>query len=470
MARNMSTQEQSAGHVIIVEDEPESRKVMSLALSKKGYEVQTFDNGADALQAIRDNCHHIDLVITDLRMPGVDGLQVLKETKSMDQDISVLLVTGFASIENAVEAMKLGADDYLTKPIDLFEFRARASKLIKNKALDREVDMLRSRLDKQYGFERIVGRSKAMEKLFEQVRAVACTNAAVLICGESGTGKELIANAIHQNSQKKGNRFLPINCAAIPSDILESELFGHERGAFTGAVARKIGKFELASNGTIFLDEIGDMSPDLQVKLLRVLENREFMRVGGHDIIRLNSRFLFATHQDLEEAIQNSRFREDLYYRINVVALHLPPLRERSEDIPILAQHFLSEFASEHGKPVKGFQPDVIKVLNAYPWPGNVRELRNLIENTVVFSTGEEITMDLLPAHLFRKERKAGSVSIPPGMTMDELEREAIYQALAESGGNKTRASEVLGIGLRTLQRKLKDYESGHPEDAAPEH
>lgn len=433
---------------------------MALALRKKGYEVEDFSNGSDAIAHIQRFADEIDLVITDLKMPGVDGIEVLRETKKVDDELPVILVTAFGSVDSAVEAMKLGADDYLTKPIDLFEFRARVSKLIKSVSLNREVVMLQRRLDKKYGFESIIGSSPNMEKLFDQIRAVAPTNANVLITGESGTGKELIANAVHHNSQKRDQRFLPINCAAIPSEILESELFGHERGAFTGAVSRKIGRFETAGNGTIFLDEIGDMSLDLQVKLLRVLENREFMRVGGSDLIKLNSRFVFATNKNLEDAVAAGEFREDLYYRINVVTLHIPPLRERREDIPRLIQHYMAHFCEQNGKSVPTITPEVMRILTQYPWPGNVRELKNAVENMVIFS-GEEVHPDSLPPQLLQKPKiGAGKLQIPAGITMDELERDAIYQTLDFCDGNKTKAAEVLGIGLRTLQRKIKDYES----------
>lgn len=462
------TAEKHIGQVIIVEDEGESRKAMSLALRKKGYHVEDFDHGADAIDYLQRHADDVDLVITDLRMPGVDGIQVLRAAKDANSELSVILVTAFGSVDTAVEAMKLGADDYLTKPVDLFEFRARVSKLIQNASLNREVVMLQTRLDKKFGFDHIVGHSAAMEKLFDRVRAVAATNTNVLITGESGTGKELIANAIHQHSQKRTQRFLPINCAAIPSDILESELFGHERGAFTGAISRKIGKFETASQGTIFLDEIGDMSLDLQVKLLRVLENREFMRVGGSDLIRLNSRFLFATNKNLEEAVEKGEFREDLYYRINVVSLNIPPLRERRDDIPLLANHYLEQFRNMNQRDVKAISPEVMSAFLAYAWPGNVRELKNVIENMVIFANGDTLTPDLLPASLSKKPDLGRHLQFPVGVTMEELEREAIYQALEHTGQNKTRAAEALGIGLRTLQRKLKDYESQKEESQEP--
>jgi len=460
MAKSLNLAEESAGAVVIVEDEAESRKAMSMALRKRHYQVVDFSNGSDAIEYITRHTTEIDLVITDLKMPGVDGMTVIREAKQANKDISVILVTAFGSVDSAVQAMKMGADDYLTKPVDLFEFRARVSKLIKNSTLNREVLHLQSRLNKKFGFEQIIGHSAGMEKIFEQIKAVAGTNANVLILGESGTGKELIANAIHQHSRHKDNRFLPINCAAIPSEILESELFGHERGSFTGAITRKIGKFELASPGTIFLDEIGDMNLDLQVKLLRVLENREFMRVGGSELIKLNSRFLFATNTHLEDAVEEGRFREDLYYRMNVVTLRIPPLRERPDDIPLLVNHYLAAICEENEKAVPGMTPEVMEALRGYHWPGNVRELRNVVENLVIFCQDQTLTTDLLPGNLMKKTTKPQAIAIPGGMTMDALEREAIYQTLSSVNGNKTRAAEVLGIGLRTLQRKLKDYEN----------
>ncbi len=458
MAKTVKLEENSVGKIVIVEDENESRKVMALALRKKGYDVEDFDNGNQALSYIKDHLNEIDLVITDLRMPGTDGLTVLKQTKEANSDINVLLVTGFGSVENAVEAMKLGADDYLTKPIDLFEFRARVSKLIKNVSLNRELDELHVRLDKYYGFDEIIGKSNKMEELFDRVRTVAGTNASVLLLGESGTGKELIANALHQNSKKKNNRFLAINCAAIPSDILESELFGHERGAFTGAISRKIGKFELASSGTVFLDEIGDMSMDLQVKLLRVLENREFMRVGGSETVKINSRFIFATNKNLLKAIEEKTFREDLYYRINVITLDIPPLRERRLDIPLLAHFYLKKYAEENEKPIPDVQPSLMDALINFDWPGNVRELKNVMENLVVFCKDGKLTRKDLSPSFFTKSVNH-EFKIPQGITMSELEKAAIYQTLEHAGGNKTKAAEILQIGLRTLQRKLKEYE-----------
>ncbi len=461
MEKAVNMVEPTAGQVVIVEDEEESRKAMSLALRKKNYHVEAFSNGEDALRYIRANANDIDLVITDLRMAGMDGLTVCRETKEANKEISVILATAYGSVETAVQAMKLGADDYLTKPVDLFEFRARVSKLIRNASLNREVQHLQTRLDKRFGFDQIIGNSTPMEKIFEKIRAVAATNANVLILGESGTGKELIANAIHQHSKMRPHRFLPINCAAIPAEILESELFGHERGSFTGAIARKIGKFEMASPGTIFLDEIGDMNLDLQVKLLRVLENREFMRVGGSELIKLNSRFVFATNTNLAEMVAKGEFREDLYYRMNVVTLEIPPLRDRPEDIPQLVAHHVTEICRENGRREPQIAADVMQTLVAFHWPGNVRQLKNVVENMIIFTPGDLVTKEVLPANLTKRPDPPRGFQVPPGITMDELEREAITQTLERVGGNKTRAAELLAIGLRTLQRKLKEYETG---------
>ena len=358
--------------------------------------------------------------------------------------------------------MRVGADDYLTKPVDLYELRKRVMNLLENRQLKEEVTTLRQMLDKQYSFESIVANAPQMERLFEQMRLVAPTRSTVLIVGESGTGKELVARAIHGASPRVEERFLAINCGAIPSDILESELFGHERGAFTGAVARKIGKFELAHKGTLFLDEISELYPELQVKLLRVLEDRMIMRVGGSDLIEVDFRLITATNKDLEKEVAEGRFREDLYYRLKVVTLRVPPLRERKEDIPLLAEHFLRQFCEEHGKPVKRLTPAALDLLAKNSWPGNVREFRNFLESTVIFHAGEEIDGRDLPAD-FRAgvevPRSGGPIQNLSGSPrgMSEIERQAILETLQLTGGRRAEAAKVLGIGLRTLQRKLKE-------------
>src|SRR5262245_7815291 len=331
--------------------------------------------------------------------------------------------------------MPVGADDYLTKPVDLYELRQRVMNLLEKQQLKEEVSTLRQMLDKRYGFESIIGRSMPMERLFEQMQLVAPTRSTVLIIGESGTGKELVANALHHASPRKDERFLAINCGAIPSDILESELFGHERGAFTGAVARKIGKFELAHRGTLFLDEISELYPELQVKLLRVLEERQIMRVGGGELIDVDFRLVAATNRDLEKEVAEGRFREDLYYRLKVVTLRIPPLRERPGDLQQLADHFLGLFSQEHGKPVKRLSTEALEMMAHYSWPGNVRELRNVIESVVIFHPGEEIGVADLPAEL----RQTSSVAAAGGpvqsvvgepRTMEEIERQAILETL----------------------------------------
>ncbi len=456
--------------IVIVEDEATSRLAMEKALKKKNYNVISFEDSLKALDYIKTNPTFIDLVITDFRMPGMNGMELIKEVTSLESDISIILVTAFGSIESAVEAMKLGAEDYLAKPIDMFELRKRVEKIINNKKLKREVDNLKQRIDKFYSFSNIIGKSPQMKNLFEKVLMVAPTDTTVLITGESGTGKELIANAIHQNSLRKNNIFLPINCAAIPAEILESELFGHEKGAFTGAVNQKVGKFELASNGTLFLDEIGEMSLDLQAKLLRIIEQKEFMRVGGNKLIKVKTRIIAATNQNLEELVKSGKFREDLYFRLKVVHLKIPPLRERKGDIPLLVNHFLKKFGELHGKPEISISPEALKVLEHYRWPGNVRELQNLVESLVIFSNDDIITAENIPDEIisqsdFKTEIKkphiienSDNILIKLGEPLEEIEKKVILKTLRMFNGNKTHTAKALKIGLRTLHRKLKEY------------
>jgi len=459
--------------VVIIEDEEGNRDSYARALSKLGWDVTTFPAAEPAIAYLR-NHPDVVLVITDLLLPGTDGIGVLQAAREIDPDLGVLMITGHGSVESAVEAMKKGADDYLTKPVDLFVLRTRASAVVEKRMLRRRVTELESRLAEKFG--RIVGRSKPMEALFRQMEMVAPTRSNVLIVGESGTGKELVANALHENSPRRDGPFLPINCAAIPAEILESELFGHERGAFTGATSRKIGRFELAHGGTLFLDEIGDLPVDMQVKLLRVLEQREFMRVGGTETIKVDIRLIAATNQDLEAAVEQGRFRSDLYYRLKVVTLRIPPLRERREDIPLLAEHFLETLGRENGRVGMRFSPEAMRALVAHRWEGNVRELKNLVESLIVLSTEDEIRLQDLPEPYRSAAAEADSapagpvetfpsaaarepfLEIPEGATMEEIERQAILNALKRTGGNRTQAAEMLAIGLRTLQRKLKEY------------
>jgi DNA-binding NtrC family response regulator len=449
--------------VVVIDDETGSRESMAIALEKAGWTVSTFDDAAKALTFIEET-PSVTLAICDLRMPGMDGLGFLEATAERNLDLRVILVTGYGSIESAVEAMRVGADDYLTKPVDLFELRKRTSAIVEKRRLTRRVDELESRLGERF---KIVGNSKSMQDLFRQLELVAPARANVLIISESGTGKELVANALHENSPRRNKRFLPINCAAIPSEILESELFGHERGAFTGATARKPGKFEVADGGTVFLDEIGELPVEMQAKLLRVLEQQEFMRVGGTTTIRVDIRVIAATNSDLEAAVEAGRFRSDLFYRLKVVTVRIPPLRERTEDIPVLLKHFLDLYGAEYEREGLHFSSEALRRLIRAPWEGNVRELRNLVESLTVLAPQAEVRVEDLPEEYQHPVRRdaAAAEPVPDGperadedLTMEEIERRAILNALQKTEGNRTRAASLLGIGLRTLQRKLKEY------------
>ena len=469
--------------VLVIDDETGSRESMAIAIEKAGFPVRTFDEARKALDYLEENTAP-QLAICDLRMPGgMDGLGFLQEIRGRGIDLSVILVTGFGSIESAVEAMRVGADDYLTKPVDLYELRKRVTTQLEKRRLEAKVVELSSQLDKRFGFESIIGRSPAMEALFEQMKLVAPTRSNVLVVGESGTGKELVAAALHRAGPRRDERFLAINCGAIPADILESELFGHERGSFTGAIGRKIGKFELAHRGTLFLDEISELYPELQVKLLRVLEDRRVMRVGGSDLIEVDFRLVAATNKDLEREIADGRFREDLYYRLKVVTLRIPPLRDRPSDIPLIAEHYLKFFCKEHGREPKRLSRAAVEALVAYDWPGNVRELKNAMESAVIFHRGDQIEPEDLPTELREAlglaggAAEAGSEMPRPAVpaaeasgsaapTMADIEREAILAALERTGGRRIEAARSLDIGLRTLQRKLKDYkEQGYYEE-----
>src|SRR5437867_9330184 len=375
---------ETKGHIVVIDDDEGNRRGIEMALRKDGYSVVAFPTGPQAIDYLKGS--GCDLLVTDLRMPGMNGLDVLRQARSIDSQIAVLVITGFGSVESAVDAMKQGADDYLQKPVNLVELRKRVAAAVEKRRLALEVVQLRERLEEKFSFGTIIGASKAMQQVLHQLALVAPTRSSVLIVGESGTGKELIANALHQNSPRKESRFLPINCAAIPSDILESELFGHERGAFTGAVQRKQGKFELADRGTLFLDEVGELPLPLQAKLLRVLEDRSFMRVGGTETISVDVRIITATNSDLEARVAAGTFRGDLYYRLKVVTISVPPLRERHEDIPLLAHRFFETFKAENHRPDLTLAPEVLEALKRSRWEGNVRELRNLLESLVVLA------------------------------------------------------------------------------------
>ncbi len=448
------------GLLLLVDDDDGSREAMASGLRKSGYEVITFDGGQPALAYLQEQ-KPADALITDVRMPGMDGYTLMAAARRERPDLAILMVTAYGDIDGAVQALKGGADDYLTKPVNLLELRRRVEMQLERRILARQAAELKERLDRYYSFESIVGRSPAMQRVFERVKVVAPAPSTVLILGESGTGKELIANAIHQHSPRAAKRFVALNCGAIPGDILEAELFGHEKGAFTGAHQRRIGKIELAHGGTLFLDEISELSADLQVKLLRVLEQRVITRVGGNDEIPVDFRLIAATNRDLEKEVREGRFRQDLYFRLKVVTVELPPLRERPEDIPLLVQHFVNHFNAQLGRNVKQLAPSLVDALRAYPWPGNVRELKNVVENMVLFARGEELTLEDLPAEIRQgRPQTASAAEATPWMPrrMEDIEKEAILKTLEFTQGHRARAAELLGIGLRTLQRKLKEY------------
>jgi len=466
----------SKGRLILVDDDAAGRQAMARALQRVGYDVFPFADGLEALAWLREH-PDIELLVTDLKMPGIDGLEVLRRAREMVPDIGALMITAYGSVETAVGAMKFGAEDYLEKPVNLEVLRARVANLMEKIRLGREVNEYRgieSILRHDGAFEGMVGRAPAMVEMFRKLQQVAPARSSVLILGESGTGKELVARAIHRLSPRARQTFLPVDCAAIPHEILESELFGHERGAFTGAQARKPGKFELANGGTLFLDEIGELPLTLQAKLLRALESQRFMRVGGTEEVRVDVRVLAATNRDLGQMAEHGEFRQDLFYRLAVVTLAVPALRERRDDIPLIAAAFLERFARENDRAVPILTADAAQLLKRAPWPGNVRELRNLMESIVILHPGEEVGPNQLPEDLRRAAVSAapaasgseapGSAAAMVGRRMEEIEREVILRTLDLTAGNRTQAAEMLGIGLRTLQRKIKQYrEEGFP-------
>lgn len=441
--------------LLIVDDEKHIREGLQKALSSDGYEVELASDGEEALEKIEEG--DVDLVITDLKMPKLSGDELMKEALERNPYLPVIILTGHGTIENAVEAMRNGAYDYLTKPLNIDKLSLIVKRALENSSLKRQNRELLNQLKQKYSFDNIIGKSSAMKSVFETIELVAPSRANVLIYGESGTGKEMIADAIHHNSPRRDKPYIKVHCAAIPETLLESELFGHERGAFTGAVATKRGRFELAHTGTIFLDEVGEISPAMQVKLLRVIQQREFERVGGETPIKVDVRIISATNKNLKEEVEKGRFRDDLYYRLDVVSIHVPPLRERKDDIPLMVHKFIEEFSKENNKQIEGITSGALQALVSYRWPGNVRELRNVIESIVVLTKNSIITEQDLPSYITSKDEQA-SLKIPAGVSLAEAEKRLILFTLQNTGGNKTKASEILKIGRKTLHRKLAEY------------
>jgi two-component system response regulator AtoC len=456
--------------VLIVDDEPNLRKILSAQLARDGYDVMIAEDGEQGLSMLRE--HHIDMVITDLKMPKVDGMTLLKEALREDPDLPVVMITAHGTVDTAVEALKSGAFDYLTKPFDKDEVRQIVAKALKTKELSgAEASATRGATGARFG---IIGGSPGITELYNVLERVADTPTTVLITGESGTGKELVARALHDHSSRKDKPFIKVNCAAIPKELIESELFGYERGAFTGAVSSKPGRFELANGGTLFLDEIGEIPVEMQVKLLRALQESEFERVGGIKTMRVDVRLVAATNRDLKKLIAAGAFREDLFYRLNVVPMRLPALRERATDIPILVEHFLTKFNDRLRKHVTGVEPDAMEVLMNYSWPGNIRELENVVERAVLFCDAQKVRAEDLPPEV--RGGPAVPISIPPTeanleaalagegglkehvkVAMSKLERELVSRALGQTNGNVTHAARLLKISRKGLQLKMKE-------------
>ncbi|MBN2217930.1 MAG: sigma-54-dependent Fis family transcriptional regulator [Pirellulales bacterium] len=448
--------------VLIVDNDAAHAEVVAESLDRVGFHCQVATSGAQGAQMIEQG--EFDVIVTDLVMNDIDGLGILDRAKQCLPDCEVILMTGHGTIPSAVEAMQRGAFNYLLKPLKIEQLRAVAQKAAQGSALRRDNLELKRRLDEKFGFEGVIGDSRQMRDVIERLKRIAPTDATVLIQGETGTGKELVAQSIHQNSPRKNKPFVALNCAALSENILESELFGHVKGAFTDASADRVGKFEYAHGGTMFLDEVGDMPMPTQIKLLRVLENGEITRVGSNDPIRVNVRVLSATNQSLEDAIRDGTFRSDLYHRLKVVSIRLPTLRERAEDIPILIDHFIREFAARHDKRIRGMSPAARRRLLAYDWPGNVRQLRNMIESMVVVDYDGLLDVDDLPEELAdstepAEPSTAASLTALVGKPLEEIDRMFIVETLKVAGGNREEAAKMLGIGERTLYRKIKEFE-----------
>ena len=444
--------------ILLVDDDKNTANGLRKILLQDGYDTSCAYTGKEALNLIATE--HFDIVITDMKLPDISGFSIIEKVKKKDIDIAVVMITAFSSIQTAIDAMKKGADDYLTKPVNIEELELILKKIWEKRLLILQNKELKQKLNDKYSFSGIIGNTPEIQFIFKTITEIAPTEATVLIYGDTGTGKELIANAIHYNSDRKDKPFITLHCASLSEGVLESELFGHEKGAFTGAISQRRGRFELANGGSLFLDEVGEMNSHVQVKLLRVLETGKFERVGGEKTFESDVRIIAATNKDLEKEIEEGRFREDLYYRLNVINLKLPSLRERKEDIGLLIDNFLIKYSKKNKKNIKGITPQSAKLLNNYDWPGNIRELENTIERAVVMAKSEYIEPNNLPSNInvnTKKSRKE-TFRIPSGATMKEIEKTVILETLQTTNGSKSKAAKILGISTRKIEYKIKEW------------
>jgi len=443
-------------HTLVVDDETNIREALATILEKRGYAVRTAGTGEEALEML--DVAPADLVLTDLKMPGMGGMSFLRRLKEKWPDTEVLIMTAFGSIDTAVEAMRSGAYDYLTKPIDRERFPVVVEKALERRDLASENKRLRDRLETRRRFDNMVGESEPMQKVYNQVEMVADSDVTVLLTGESGTGKELVARAIHHKSRRADGPFITLNCGALPESLFESELFGYEKGAFTGALTTKMGRFELANGGTLLLDEVGELSLKLQVDFLRVLETKEFRRLGGTKLIKVDTRIVAATNRNLEEAVKQGTFREDLYYRLNVVPIRLPSLRDRGDDIPLLVERFLQEFCAQHQIKPREISREAMRLLRRYAWPGNIRQLKNLMERLVVTVGDAVVQPEHLPEEIQASKADVHTMLVLLGTALEDIEHQVIARTLKEVTNHREKAAKILGISLRTLQYKIKTY------------
>jgi len=449
----------SGGTILVLDDEAQMLRSLDRMLSREGYQVLTASNGREGLEVLRHHPGEVDLALCDLKMGEMDGMEFVEAVRSLYPDLETIIMTGYGTIEAAVEAMRAGAYDFLPKPFKRVQILKILSRALERRSLVVENRRLRAQIQSHSSGRKIIGNSEEMRRVLELVSQVAASEATVLILGESGTGKEVIARAIHATSDRSRKPFIKVSCASIPESLLESELFGHERGAFTGAIRRKPGRFELAEGGTLFLDEIGDVPVEMQVKLLRVLQEREYERLGGTEVLRADVRILAATHRELHERIEQGLFREDLYYRLAVIPIEIPPLRERRDDIPLLAAHFVKKLSEKNRSVLPALVPESMERLISYDWPGNVRELENVLERAVILCKDRLIRPQDLPSHIAPRRSERNTLKVPLGTPMREIREMVIDQTLEITNGNKEKAAKILGVAARTIYRHLKSRE-----------